>query len=241
MAEMHDDDRRSRRSRRGGREGDRDRERMRGTGGYDPYSDRGDDRGYSAEAARYGGEVGEFGPQPGYGRREEEYGGRTGRYGSGQDDEDRHRERREAMRTGSGWYGTDDYDRYAAGGRYGGRDVVGSESMGGTVSGLPTMAGMGPKGYRRSDERIREDVCDRLTDDPEIDARAIEVKVKGGEVTLSGAVENRRAKRHAEALIDRVSGVKDVHNGLRVQDGEGPGPGGGKRSGRSAAGARTTG
>lgn len=40
-------------------------------------------------------------------------------------------------------------------------------------------AGRGPKGYQRSDERIREDVCDRLTEHPAIDASEIEVEVKG--------------------------------------------------------------
>ncbi|HEX2494143.1 MAG TPA: BON domain-containing protein, partial [Steroidobacter sp.] len=47
--------------------------------------------------------------------------------------------------------------------------------------------GKGPRGYRRSDERIREDVCDVLTDDPRVDASSIEVTVKDCEVTLSGA------------------------------------------------------
>lgn len=79
------------------------------------------------------------------------------------------------------------------------------------------MAGKGPKGYARSDERIREQVCDCLTDDPHIDASAIEVQVKGGEVTMSGTVDSRNAKRHAEDLIERLGGVKHVQNNLRVE------------------------
>lgn len=76
--------------------------------------------------------------------------------------------------------------------------------------------GRGPKGYRRSDERIREDVCDRLADHPQVDASEIEVEVHNGEVTLSGTVESRYEKRLAEDIADAVSGVQDIHNRLRV-------------------------
>jgi BON domain len=77
--------------------------------------------------------------------------------------------------------------------------------------------GHGPKGYVRSDERIREEVCEHLADHPYIDAREIEVSVVEGEVTLSGFVDARIAKRAAEDCADHVRGVKDVHNRLRVQ------------------------
>jgi hypothetical protein len=76
--------------------------------------------------------------------------------------------------------------------------------------------GVGPKGYQRSDERINEEVHDRLTDDPWLDASNIEVAVKGGEVTLSGTVDNREAKHRAERLIEDLSGVSHVQNNLRV-------------------------
>ena len=82
--------------------------------------------------------------------------------------------------------------------------------------GLGAHRGKGPRGYRRSDERIREDVCDCLTDDPRIDASNIEVIVKECEVTLSGSVTSREDKRRAEDLIESISGVKDVNNNLRV-------------------------
>ena len=214
MAHMHDDDRRTHRSR---DDDDDDRERVRGTGGYDPYDRR---RGHWAE--EYGGRRGSRYGAP---DRDDEDGWQRDRERSlGRDDDEPYRYGRSAMRSGnpdtSGWYGTRDHDRYALGGRYGG-GRQGSESMGGTVPGVGSMAGKGPKGYKRSDERIREDVCDCLTDDPALDASGIEVKVKGGEVTLNGTVDSRHAKRHAEDLVDRVSGVKDVHNGLGVQEGRG--------------------
>lgn len=78
--------------------------------------------------------------------------------------------------------------------------------------------GRGPRNYSRSDERIREDVSDRLSDDRHIDASDIEVSVSGGEVTLDGTVDSRAAKRHAEDLADSCPGVKHVQNNLRVKD-----------------------
>ncbi|MBI1682594.1 BON domain-containing protein [Caulobacter hibisci] len=79
--------------------------------------------------------------------------------------------------------------------------------------------GRGPKGYRRSDERIREDVSDRLTDDGWLDASAIEVLVKDGEITLNGTVHARDDKRRAELLAESVSGVDHVQNNLRLDRG----------------------
>jgi osmotically-inducible protein OsmY len=76
--------------------------------------------------------------------------------------------------------------------------------------------GRGPKDYKRSDERIREDINDRMTDDHQLDASGISVTVKDGEVTLSGTVDSKFAKRHAEDIADVVLGVSHVQNNLRV-------------------------
>ena len=76
--------------------------------------------------------------------------------------------------------------------------------------------GKGPKGYMRSDQRIQEDVCDRLSDDVYLDASNIEVKVQEGEVILSGTVNDRNQKRRAEDLAERISGVRDVENHIKV-------------------------
>jgi len=77
--------------------------------------------------------------------------------------------------------------------------------------------GRGPKNYRRSDERIKEDVNDRLSDDYYVDASDIEVAVSNTEVTLTGTVNNRADKRRAEDIADSVSGVTNVENRLRVK------------------------
>lgn len=135
-----------------------------------------------------------------YGRREyfrhgadQPYSNRP--YPGAYDRDDGLRERdREAWRNPSSWYGGD--------------GSASHESA--------SHRGRGPKGYLRSDDRIREDICDMLTDDPHVDASDIEVGVKNGEVTLNGKIAGRGARRHVEELAERASGVKHVQNNLRV-------------------------
>ena len=78
-------------------------------------------------------------------------------------------------------------------------------------------SGRGPQGYQRSDARIEEDICEHLTHHGMLDATGIQVRVENGEVTLAGTVESRQAKRLAEDILDSISGVRDIHNQLRVQ------------------------
>lgn len=77
--------------------------------------------------------------------------------------------------------------------------------------------GKGPKGFRRSDEKIREEVCEALYRDSSVDASEIEVSVKDAEVILSGTVSERRMRRLAEDCAESVFGVSDVRNEIRVQ------------------------
>ena len=77
--------------------------------------------------------------------------------------------------------------------------------------------GRGPRGYKRSDARIAEDINDRLTDDAYIDASDIDVSVKDGEVTLLGLVSRRDDKRRAEDLAETILGVGHVQNNLRLR------------------------
>jgi osmotically-inducible protein OsmY len=78
--------------------------------------------------------------------------------------------------------------------------------------------GRGPKGYARSDERIKEDVSDKLTDDGSLDASDIEVQVSNREVTLTGEVNSREDKRRAEDIAELISGVQHVQNNLRIKN-----------------------
>lgn len=81
-------------------------------------------------------------------------------------------------------------------------------------------SGHGPKGYRRSDERIKEDVCEALSSAPNVDASEIEVRVDDGEVILSGTVQARSMKRRAEEAVEHCFGVRDVNNQLRILEGQ---------------------
>jgi osmotically-inducible protein OsmY len=89
-------------------------------------------------------------------------------------------------------------------------------SEGGRVNRRGTGAGRGPRGYRRRDASIREELCESLTDSPDLDASDLDVTVQDGEITLTGTVEDRDARWLAEDLAESVSGVRAVHNRLRV-------------------------
>lgn len=111
-----------------------------------------------------------------------------------------------------------DYGRQGYGGPYG-RERSGarewSSTEGWRVPG--PYAGRGPRGYQRTDDRIRDDINERLTAHGLIDASDVESRVVNGEVTLTGFVDSRAAKRAAEDLAEDVYGVREVHNQLRVR------------------------
>ncbi len=184
----------------------RDRDEVRGYRGghYNPSSDRGYGR-FTSES--YGGrDFSDSARAPYYGYSSGGQSGMGAQYPSPYDydsqrhgyDRDRHRDRSFFDRAGdeiASWFGDDDAARR--------REM--------------DHRGNGPQGYRRSDERILEDVCDRLTEDRYVDGREITVTVEEGEVTLSGTVPQKGAKRRAEDCADHVSGVSHVQNNLRVR------------------------
>ncbi|WP_437291107.1 BON domain-containing protein [Sorangium sp. So ce406] len=170
------------------------REQERGFGGYGREQERGYG-GYGREQERaYGG----------YGREQERgYGG----YG-------REQER--------GW--GRDQDRGFGQGlvrdvRDAGRSAM--QSVSGALSSagdrVRSALGRGPKGYKRSDSRILEDICEMLSDRDDIDPSEVTVRVQNCEVTLEGTVNERHHKRIIEQVAESVRGVDDVHNQIRVQ------------------------
>lgn len=99
-----------------------------------------------------------------------------------------------------------------------GRSTLGYNDNGGSASKYGEMSyrGRGPKNYRRADDLIADDIHRMLTDDHDLDATNIDVHVENGEVTLSGTVSSRWAKRHAEDVVAECRGVTDVMNQLKV-------------------------
>lgn len=108
------------------------------------------------------------------------------------------------------------YGQNVGGGVQGGYGQHGSTQSGFGQELRGIYRGKGPQGWQRSDERIREIICELLTDDEYIDATNVEVKVTNGDVFLVGTVPDRMMKRMAEDIVERLSGVKDVTNQLKV-------------------------
>jgi hypothetical protein len=176
-------------------------------------------RGQRGSSARGWGYGGGYGAGPGYmGGAEYGYGAPMGWTWSGQ--QRWGRQPSTGQTYGEAWRQADEpsserygNDRYSSGERYG------TERTSGLFRG--SFAGRGPRGYQRSDDRIREDICERMCDNAELDASAIEIVVLNGEVTLQGSVTDRYDKRLAEDLTHGVSGVREVNNQLRVAPGLG--------------------
>ena len=122
----------------------------------------------------------------------------------------------ESDRGDRGGFRQNDYGDFNRGDYAGGGYGYNSGSDRGREERPQSFRGRGPKNYQRSDDRIREDVCERLAFDHDVDASDIEVNVNGATVVLSGSVNDRYAKRRAEDIAEAVWGVKDVQNQIRV-------------------------
>jgi osmotically-inducible protein OsmY len=188
---------------------DQGRGQSGGSRGYSGYGDTGQGdygsqgRGSSAGQGRYG--------QSGYGQPAYGSGTSSPRYGE------------EYGSSGTSDYGRSTYRSSFGYGGYGGAGSYGTQGWQepsgegqqyGSEQGMHR--GKGPKNFQRSDERIKELLCERLHDDPHIDASEVTVNVQGGKVTLEGTVDSRRTKNAIEDVAEQF-GVQDVQNNLRVQ------------------------
>ncbi|WP_411832065.1 BON domain-containing protein [Pseudoxanthomonas mexicana] len=77
--------------------------------------------------------------------------------------------------------------------------------------------GRGPRGFARTDARIHEDLNERLTDDPYVDASDLQVTVVAGVITLAGSVPTRAMKYRAEDIAADCGGSSgEIRNEIRV-------------------------
>jgi osmotically-inducible protein OsmY len=74
----------------------------------------------------------------------------------------------------------------------------------------------GPKNYQRSDDRISEEIVQRLVRAIRIDSSGITLEVRNGRVRLEGSVPERWMKCAIENVTATVWGVEDVENQIRV-------------------------
>lgn len=215
---------------------------LHGQGSGDYYGGR---QGYAAQQGSYGSEYNTYGRSQGYGEgsgytRSPQDFGRGGQRAQGS---------QSGGRSFGGWgsYESAGYaSRGATGSRqdyldegemsgYGGREL-GSQQLGSSSTGRYGTApgqygyggygtssrgyrGIGPKNYTRSDERLTEEINERLTDDDDLDASEITVRVVDGKVTLEGSVDQRWMKHRAEDIADACNGVKEVDNRIQVSSG----------------------
>ena len=177
--------------------------------GPSPYGQSQFNQGWSDQYGNYMGPQGPYGQQ--YGQQ-----GLYGQQGS-------------SMQPGQygqqGFQGGSQRDNvYGQQGSYGGsqgisgsqQGLYGSQGQRG-LHGQESFRGRGPKGYTRPDERIKEEICERLTRHPEIDASDIEIEARQGVITLTGSVDHRSLKHLVEDLVENVSGVKDIENRIAVK------------------------
>jgi osmotically-inducible protein OsmY len=75
----------------------------------------------------------------------------------------------------------------------------------------------GPKGFRRSDERILDDIATRLMARDDVDSSEVTLAVKDARVKLEGTVPERWMRFAIDDIAESVMGVEDVENNVRVQ------------------------
>ena len=68
-----------------------------------------------------------------------------------------------------------------------------------------------------TDDTITDQVRLKLTSDPDVKGGALQVDVKEGVVTLSGAVELPKQRDKAEKIAHKIKGVKSVVNKIEVK------------------------
>ena len=67
-----------------------------------------------------------------------------------------------------------------------------------------------------ADDRISDDVRQRLASNPDVRGAALDVTVKDGVVTIKGRVHTEKGRKKATEITKKVKGVFNVDNQLKL-------------------------
>ena len=81
---------------------------------------------------------------------------------------------------------------------------------------IPLLVAQPKAASSSSDDRIYNEVREKLALDADVRGAAFDIDVKGGAVTLRGRVHTTKAKDKAEKIVKKVKGVVSVNNQLTL-------------------------
>lgn len=79
-------------------------------------------------------------------------------------------------------------------------------------------SGRGPKGWKLSDEKLKDKVSEVLFHSHDVDPSELEVTVEDNVVYLKGNIQSKGMRRVAEDLVGSIPGVIDVFTQLKIKD-----------------------
>lgn len=73
------------------------------------------------------------------------------------------------------------------------------------------------RAWQRTDDELRDAVCEALLTDSVLDARDMNIGVDDGDVILSGVCPCVNSRARAESIARGVLGVREVHNFVGIR------------------------
>lgn len=181
-------------------------------------------RGYSGSRGRFGGRsYGGYGTTGDYGYGAWGHYGES-QFGGGAEDDTGERPARRHLSPEEYWqryFAPASYEGRTRGDDTGDRFVPPDTSAGGArpahrMAG-PSRHPLAPRGIRRSDTELYEDICEALMQRDDLDSSDVTVAVREGEVALDGTVPERCMRYLIEDLAAGHPAVRDVDNRIKVR------------------------
>jgi osmotically-inducible protein OsmY len=181
-------------------------------------------RGYSSSGGRFGGRsYGGYGTTGDYGYGAQGHYGES-QFGGGAEEDPGERRQRRRLTPEEYWqryFGPRSYEGRTRGDDAGDRFVPSDTEAGGAET-AHRMAGpsrhpLAPRGIRRTDAQLYEDICEALMQRDDVDSSDVTVAVRESEVTLEGTVPQRSMRYLIEDLAAGHPAVRDVDNRIKVR------------------------